>query len=177
MVCSGRGLCICSNGQYTCQCNISSLIGEKHNGSACQCSHDHCIDPNNVGSECNGRGKCDPCQPQGRACTCNDGYGGQYCETTFRSLVAACANSGNARECVKCYGEAAKDNKEVSSVCSGLQLPCGNFTLLREDPSQDDYDVPGAVDSSTVDCSFIDGDCRYSYYVGLYTSLEKDKRE
>ena len=170
VVCSGRGLCICSNGQYTCHCNISSLTGEKHNGSACQCSSDNCIDPNNVGSECNRRGKCDPCQPQGRACTCNDGYSGQYCETTFRSLLAMCDNSSTVRECVKCYGEAAKDNKEVSSVCPGLV--CGNFTLLREDPSQDDYDVPGADNSSIIDCSFIDGECHYSYYVGLLTNGE-----
>ena len=155
LVCSGRGLCICSNGQYTCHCNISSLTGEKHTGGACQCSSDHCIDPNNVGSECNRRGKCDPCQPQGKACTCNDGYSRQYCETTFRSLLAVCANSGTVRECVKCYGEAAKDNKEVSSVCPGLV--CSNFTLLYEDPSQDDYDVPGADNNSIVDCPLLMG--------------------
>ena len=165
VVCSGRGLCICSNGQYTCQCNISSLTGEKHNGSACQCSSDHCIDPNNVGSVCNGRGRCNPCQPQGRACTCNDGYGGQYCETTFRSLLAVCANSGTVKECVKCYGEAAKDNKHISSVCP--HLVCVNYTLLLEDPSQDNYDVPGTVNGSSVDCSFISEDCHYVYYMGL----------
>ena len=139
-----------------------------HTGDACQCSYDHCIDPINVGSVCNGRGNCSQCQPQGRACTCDGGYRGQYCEIEIPALsVAVCDNSGNARECVKCYGEAGKDNKEVSSVCPGLQLLCGNFSLLPEDPSQDDYDVPGAVDSSTVDCSFIDGECRYNYYVGL----------
>ena len=81
-----------------------------------------------------------------------------------------CANSGMVKECIKCYGEAAKDNKEVSSVCPGLV--CGNFTLLREDPSQDNYDVPGTVDSSTIDCFLIDGECHYSYYVGLLTNGE-----
>ena len=171
LVCSGRGLCMCSNGQYTCKCNISPLTGETHTGDACQCSSDHCIDPNNIGRVCNGRGTCDSCQPQGRACICNDGYRGQYCETTTSmSLVAVCDNSGTVRECVKCYGEAAKDNKEISSICLGLI--CGNFTLLREEPSQGDYDVPGTVDSSTVDCSFIDGECRYNYYVGLSTNEE-----
>ena len=173
LVCSGRGLCICSNSQYTCQCNVTSLTGHTHThtGDACQCSYDHCIDPINVGSVCNGRGNCSQCQPQGRACTCNRGYRGQYCETEIpASLVAVCDSSGNARECVKCYGEAGKYNKEVSLVCPGLV--CVNFTLLREDPSQHNYDVPEAVNSSTIDCSFIDGECYYSYYVGLLTNGE-----
>ena len=171
LVCSGRGLCMCSNGQYTCQCNVSSLTGETHTGDACQCSFDHCIDPNNVDSLCNRQGNCDPCQPQGRACKCNDGYKGQYCERrTFMSLLAVCDNSGTVKECVKCYGEAAKDNKEISSIY--LDSACGNFTLLREDPSQDDYDVPGTVNSSTIDCFFVDGECHYSYYVGLLTNGE-----
>ena len=170
LVCSGHGLCMCSNGQYTCDCNVSSLTGEAYTGDACQCSSDHCIDSNNTGRLCNGRGTCDPCQPQGRACTCNDGYRGQYCEKTFKSLLAVCDNSGTVRECVKCYGEAAKDNKEISSICLGLV--CGNFTLLHEGPSQDDYDIPGTVDSSTIDCTFIDGECRYNYYVGLSTNEE-----
>ena len=171
VVCSGRGLCICSNGQYTCQCNISSLTGKNYTGSACQCSYDHCIDLNNASVICNGQGRCNPCQPQGRACTCNDGYRGQYCDTrTFRSLLAVCANSGTVKECVKCYGEATKDNKEISSICPSLV--CVNYTLLREDPSQDDYDVPGADESSTIDCSFIDGECHYSYFIGLLTNGE-----
>ena len=171
VVCSGRGLCTCSNGQYTCDCNVSSLTGETHTGDACQCSYDHCIDSNNIGHLCNGRGTCEPCQPQGRACRCNDGYKGQYCETrTFMSLLAVCENSETVRECIKCYGEAAKDNKDVFSICPGLV--CGNFTLLREDPSQDDYDVPGTVNSSTIDCFFIDEECHYSYYVGLSSNGE-----
>ena len=166
MVCSGRGLCMCSNGQYTCQCNISSLTGQKHTGSACQCSYDHCIDLNNASVICNGRGRCNLCQSQGRACTCNDGYSGQYCDTrTFRSLLAVFANSGTVKECVKCYGEATKDNKEISSICPCLT--CYNYTLLCEDPSQDNYDVPGTVNGSSVDCSFISEDCHYVYYVGL----------
>ena len=165
VVCSGRGLCMCSNGQYTCQCNISSLTGETHTGDACQCSSDHCIDLNNASLICNGRGRCNPCQPQGRACTCNDGYGGQYCETTFKSMLAVCTNTSTIRECVKCYGEAAEDNKHVSLVCS--HLTCYNYTLLIEDPSQDNYDVLGAVNGSNVDCSFISEDCHYIYYVGL----------
>ena len=171
VVCSGRGLCMCSNGQYTCQCNISSLTGETYTGDACQCSYDHCIDPNNIGHVCNGRGTCDSCQPQGRACRCNYGYKGQYCETrTFMSLLAVCDNFGTVKECIKCYGEAAKDNKDVFSVCP--RLVCDNFTLLLEDPPQDDYDVPGTVNSSTIDCFFIDGECHYSYYVGLLTNGE-----
>ena len=171
VVCSGCGLCMCSNGQYTCQCNISSLTGQTHTGDACQCSSDHCIDPNSTSHLCNGRGTCDPCQSQGRACRCNDGYRGQYCETrTFRSLLAVCNNSGTVRERVKCYGEVAKDNKDVFSVCPGLV--CSNFTLLHEDPSQDDYNVPGTVNSSTINCFFIDGECHYSYYVGLLTNRE-----
>ena len=60
------------------------------------------------------------CNPQGRACTCNDGYGGQYCETTFKSLLAVCDITSSVSECVKCYSEAAEDNKEVSSICPGL---------------------------------------------------------
>ena len=52
-----------------------------------------------------------PCQSQGRACTCNDGYGGQYCESTFRVLLAVCDNTSTVREYVKCYHEAAEDNK------------------------------------------------------------------
>ena len=39
--------------------------------------------------------------------------------------------------------------------------------MLLEDPSQDNYDVPGSVNGSSVDCSYISEDCYYIYYVGL----------
>ena len=169
LVCSGRGRCACSNGEYTCLCHNSTLTGLPHTGERCQCSHDHCIDPNGgIVAICSGRGTCDPCQPQERACTCNEGFTGMYCEQSTGSTIAVCNNDNVGRECVKCYANAAKDGG--SPTCSGFT--CINYFILSSYPSNpDSYDINGTIEGSTEECSFTDSItfCEYVYFVGLST--------
>ena len=169
VVCSGRGNCTCSNGEFMCVCHNSTLTSLPHNGERCQCSYDHCIDPNiGTAAICSGQGTCDPCEPQGRACTCNDGFTGMYCEQSTEIIVAGCNNDDLVRECVKCYANAAKDGG--SPTCSGFT--CTNYSILSSYPSNpDSYDVNGTIEGSTVECSFIDSAsfCRFVYFVGLST--------
>ena len=127
LVCSGRGNCTCSNGEYTCLCHNFTLTRLPHTGERCQCSRDHCIDTNGgIVAICSGQGTCDPCKPQGRACTCNEGFTGMYCEQSTGSIVAICNNDNVVRECVKCYANAAKDGG--SPICSGFT--CTNYSTL-----------------------------------------------
>ena len=169
VVCSGRGNCTCSNGEFMCVCHNSTFTGLPHTGERCQCSRDNCIDPNGgTAAICSGQGTCDPCEPQGRACTCNDGFTGMYCERSTGSIVAGCNDNDLVRECVKCYANAAKDGG--SPTCSGFT--CTNYSILSSYPSNSDsHDVDGTIDSSTVECSFTDSTnfCRFVYFVGLST--------
>ena len=169
LVCSGLGNCTCSNGEYTCVCHNSILTGLPHTGERCQCSHDHCIDPDvDTVAICSGRGTCDPCEPQGRACTCNVGFTGMYCEQSTRRIVAVCSNDNVVRECVKCYANVAKDGG--SPTCSGFT--CTNYSILSSYPSNpDSYDINGTIEGSTEECSFTDSTnfCEFVYFVGLST--------
>ena len=167
LVCSGRGNCTCSNSQYTCVCYNSILTGLPHTGERCQCSHDHCIHPNST-VVCSGRGGCDPCKPQGRACTCNKGFTGMYCEQSTEIIVAVCNNDDVVRECVKCYATVAKDGG--SPTCSGFT--CTKYSILSSYPSNpDSYDINGTIEGSTEECSFTDSTffCEFVYFVGLST--------
>ena len=160
IVCSGRGVCTCSNSTYMCQCNTSLVTGARYTGDACKCSTDHCINPANQTSlVCSGRGTCKPCQPQGFACQCDQGHTGSYCEIVIISRLAECDYSDNITKCVSCYSEAAKNNETVISACGNLY--CNNFILLKQ-KQQNIIDT-----SSTIRCSYINGDCRYTFYVGV----------
>ena len=165
VVCSGRGNCTCSNGVYSCECEISSLTGERHTGDACQCSSDHCVDPSNpTGGICNGNGTCDRCVPQGKACTCDDNYIGDYCGAFRESLIGQCGNADE--DCIKCYGDAGSD---ADSSCSHLN--CNNYTALTSSKSSS-YEIPGTMDGSTQECSISTTECTYKYYVAttlMYT--------
>ena len=169
LVCSGRGNCTCSNSEYICVCYNSTFTGLPHTGERCQCSYDHCIDPNGgTVAICSGQGTCDPCVPQGSACTCNEGFTGMYCEQSTGSIVAGCNNDDLVRECVKCYANAAKDGG--SPTCSGFT--CINYSILSSNPSNpDSHDVNGTIKGSTDECSFTDSTsfCRFVYFVGLST--------
>ena len=169
LVCSGRGNCTCSNGEYTCLCHNSTLTRLPHTGERCQCSHDHCIDTNGgTVAICTGQGTCDPCHPQGRSCTCNEDFTGMYCEQSTGSIVAICNNDNVVRECVKCYANAAKDGG--SPTCS--RFTCTNYSILSSYPSNSDsYDINGTIEGSTEECSFTDSTmfCEYVYFVGLST--------
>ena len=169
LVCSGRGNCTCSNGEFMCVCHNSTFTRLLHTGERCQCSHDHCIDPNiGTAAICSGQGTCDPCEPQGRACTCNEGFTGMYCEQSTEIIVAGCNNDDLVKECVKCYANVAKDGG--SPTCSGFT--CTNYSILSSYPSNpDSHDVDGTIDNSTDECSFIDSTsfCRFVYFVGLST--------
>ena len=169
VVCSGRGNCTCSNSEFMCVCHNSTLTGLPHTGERCQCSHDNCINPNgSTVAICSGRGTCDPCEPQGRACRCNEGFTGMYCEQSTGSIVAGCNDNDLVRECVKCYANVAKDGG--SPTCSGFT--CTNYSILSSYPSNPDaYDISGTIEGSTDECSFIDSAsfCRFVYFVGLST--------
>lgn len=163
VVCSGRGTCMCTNGTYSCDCEVSSLTGMRHTGDACQCSLDHCINPNNVSSvTCSGRGVCRPCQVQ-TPCTCDSGYTGSYCQVMTQPLPPlACSYGDNVKSCVRCHSEAVKNNMEISETC--VNLICNNFTILQQAPSNE-YIITGASD--TIQCTFIEGECLYIFYYGI----------
>ena len=169
LVCSGRGNCTCSNGEFMCVCYKSTLTGLPHTGERCQCSHDHCINLNgSTVAICSGRGTCDPCETQGRACRCNEGFTGMYCEQSTGSIVAGCNDNDDVRECVKCYANVAKDGG--SPTCSGFT--CTNYSILSSYPSNPaSYDISGTIEGSTDECSFIDSAsfCEFVYFVGLST--------
>ena len=170
VVCSGRGNCTCSNGVYSCECEISSLTGERHTGDACQCSSDHCVDPSNpTGEICSGNGICDPCAQQGKACTCDENYIGVYCGSSVSQNQATCSKD-DVRRCVICYGEAAEDDTNVESICP--DRTCSNFTLLKQS-APDNYDIPGSLSDTTIDCSFISGECLYVYYAAVAHTEER----
>uniref|UniRef100_A0A1X7SV05 Integrin beta subunit cytoplasmic domain-containing protein n=1 Tax=Amphimedon queenslandica TaxID=400682 RepID=A0A1X7SV05_AMPQE len=42
---------------------------------------------------------------------------------------------------------------------------CDNFALLTSSPS-DEYIIPGSLPNSNIDCSFISGECQYTYIAG-----------
>ena len=158
-VCSGMGECSCNNGTYECLCE------ERRTGDWCQCSTDHCINGSNSSrSPCNGNGVCNPCQPEGRACTCDNSYRGPYCEeSTTMSGSGSCARDDSIRDCVICYGEAAETGN--SAMCESMT--CEGFTLLTASPS-DQYEIPGSLPDSNTDCSFINGLCSYTYIAGKH---------
>ena len=166
LVCSGEGDCLCYNGTYECLCAVSVLTGERRTGEWCQCSTDHCINPDasNQTLVCSGNGTCNPCEPKGQACTCNDLYSGPYCEESTiisGTLLGTCDDS--VRGCVICYGEAARSgsgNSSIRSFCGSRS--CNNFVLLTSSPS-DEYIIPGSQPNSNTDCSFISGECQYTY--------------
>ena len=117
---------------------------------------------------CSGQGTCDPCKPQGRACTCNIGFTGMYCKQSSERIVAVCNNDDVVRECVKCYANIAKDGG--SPTCSGFT--CTNYSILSSYPSNpDSYDINGTIEGSTEECSFTDSTnvCEFVYFVGLST--------
>ena len=151
---------MCSDSVYRCDCDTSDITGEQHTGGACQCSTDHCIDPTNTDNGvCSGRGNCSVCEPPERACSCKTDYEGLYCERVkLQGEVGHCDDSGSVKECVTCYGDAAKENTEPSCNCTG-------YTKLDYRP-ESYYDVPDSLADTTVDCSFIGGECRYMYFVG-----------
>ena len=166
LVCSGEGDCQCYNGTYECVCKVSALTGERRTGEWCQCSTDHCINPDDINQLlCSGNGTCDPCQPKGHACTCHGLYFGPYCEDSrfvSGTLLGSCDDS--VRDCIICYGKAAESgSSSISSFCGSRS--CINFTLLTSSPS-DEYVIPGSQTDSNTDCSFISGECRYTYIVG-----------
>ena len=163
LVCSGRGRCTCSNGQYSCQCDNSTLTGIRHSGDACQCSYDHCVDPNNRKAViCNDKGTCDPCQVnKGQACTCNNNYIGQYCSIRISEDLEC---SGHT-ECILCYGKASNQDIETN-ICPSFN--CSNYKLLLLNESvTDDYQIPYSIEDTTIQCELRSGECWYTYYQAL----------
>ena len=169
LVCSGEGDCQCYNGTYECECKVSALTGERRTGEWCQCSTDHCINPNATNQLlCSGKGTCDPCQPKGQACTCNGLYSNPYCEDSrfvSGALGGPCdVSKDSVKNCIICYGKAAESgSSSISSFCGSRS--CINFTLLTSSPS-DDYVIPGSQTDSNTDCSLVSGECLYTYIVG-----------
>ena len=163
LVCSGRGICRCSNGQYSCQCDSSTLTGIQHSGDACQCSYDHCIDPNNQKAViCNDKGTCNPCQVnKGQACTCNPNYIGQYCSIRISENLGC----SGLTDCILCYGKMSKQDIETN-LCPNLN--CSNYKLLLVNGSlAGDYQIPYSIDGTTIQCELRSGECWYSYYQAL----------
>ena len=157
-VCSGRGLCTCSNGTFACQCGTSPITGFEYTGDACQCSHDGCVDmTKNTSVLCSGNGVCIPCQS---ACRCENGYIGDYCSLSFTG-APPCSIADE--DCVKCYAKAANDGSDPQVFCS--HLSCINYDILSTSQDSSTYNVSGTIDGSTTDCSIGTVECSYVYYV------------
>ena len=163
VVCSGRGNCTCSNGVHSCECEISSLTGERHTGDACQCSSDHCVDPSNpTGEICSGNGICNPCARQGKGCTCIGEFLGNYCNFLLQSFIQCSIVN---EECVKCY---AKADNSISANDTCSHLNCTIYSLLTSSKPSD-YEIPNTINGSTETCSISTTECTYIYYVAATT--------
>ena len=156
-VCSGRGTCTCSNGEYSCECDNSTITGLQYSGDSCQCSFDNCVDPVNPSTQlCGGRGTCDPCKSSDSACTCNDGYTGQYCTLSFQGRPQCISNE----DCVKCY---AKEN-DPDLTCSSS---CIDYNALYDTYDINTYTIPNTIPDSTQHCSLSTVECKYVYYIAV----------
>ena len=157
-VCGGRGNCECNNGIFTCNCNVSSITGMRHYGDVCQCSSDHCVNPENTANgTCSGHGTCSPCEVE-KACNCDDGYSGNYCQTYFDLGINNCGSADDG--CIECYGEAAKDGSDAISVCNPS---CQRYIAL-DNAESSNYQIPGTL-NNTRECSHSTTECSYVYYV------------
>ena len=156
-VCSGRGTCTCSNGEYNCECDNSTITGLQYSGDSCQCSFDNCVDRSNPSTQlCGGRGTCDPCKSPGSACTCDDGYTGQYCSLAIQGRPQCISDE----DCVKCY---AKEN-DPALTCSSS---CIDYNALYNRYDINTYTIPNTISGSTQHCSFSTTECKYVYYIAL----------
>ena len=165
--CSGRGICECDNGMYSCNCGNSSATGESHGGDICQCSSDHCVDPNNsMNGICSGHGNCQSCEAQGSACSCDENYDGGYCEIFNNVSINNCGSAD--QDCIECYGKAAKDGQNAAAICNSN---CQSYVALERSQSSD-YEIPGTLNSSTGRCSISTVECSYIYFVG--TTISSD---
>ena len=166
LACSGRGNCVCDNGVFSCECGVSSNTGEAHYGDICQCSSDHCVDPDNpMNITCSGHGTCRPCEAQGSACSCTQNYRGEYCGTFIDLNTDNCGSADES--CIECYGTAADNKQDVDVACSN----CAGYILL-DDTQSSSYEIPGTVNGSTDVCTHSTTECSYNYYVGI--SLSSD---
>ena len=164
LACSGRGNCVCDNGVFSCECGVSLNTGEAHYGDICQCSSNHCVDPDNpMNITCSGHGTCRPCNAQGSACSCTQNYIGRYCDTFIELNTDNCGSADES--CIECYGEAA-DNKQDGIACN-----CVGYILL-DDTQSSSYEVPRTVNGTTRECTHSTTECSYNYYVGI--SLSSD---
>ena len=171
VICSGRGTCQCKGEESHCECDVSTMTGLQHTGDHCQCSHDHCINPKEPGSGiCSGRGSCDPCHPRGSGCTCSSGYGAEYCQSMIFQDSANC-NSENdtVQQCVLCLGKSSTSDFP-STTCP--QCSTGEFEVF-ESVQPNDYNIPKAVEDTTVNCAIQDGTtCVYYYFAGIGSTGE-----
>ena len=159
-VCSGQGTCTCSNGDYSCSCFYSTITGRQHEGTACQCSYDNCVDPmdscrdsNNTSClVCSGRGSCNPCAPTG-SCRCDgDITTTSYCIPIGPVTQASCDADTS---CILCLAK--------QQQCS--QPLCTNYLTIDVSPPEG-YQIPGSTEGSTNKCSDIrDDQCTYDYYI------------
>ena len=170
-VCSGQGTCECANGEYRCSCFNSTITGWQHEGEACQCNYDNCIDPtdpchdshNLSCSICNKLGSCDPCSPT-TSCRCNsDIISTSYCKPISLPVLAECTA---VPECVICFARLEKEQLDRASLFCPHPF-CSNYmasTITSELPS-DDYQIPNSFSNTTSMCSEVrDDQCTYVYY-------------
>ena len=168
LVCSGQGSCECTNGQYSCLCFTSLITGRQHEGTACQCSYDNCVDPidscrdprNMSCPLCSGRGVCDPCVATG-SCQCTgDTPTTSYC-TPIGSIEQASCDADES--CVLCLAALGHEAHNYATRCPSPSC-VGYIAVSTSLP--DDYEVPGSMAGSTSRCTGIrDDQCTYVYYI------------
>ena len=169
LVCSGRGSCECNDGEYSCSCYTSSITGRQHEGTACQCSYDNCVDPsdscrgdllNMSCPVCSGRGVCDPCTPTG-SCRCTgDLTTTSYCTPIGSVEQASCDAEQSCVLCLAVLGQQANDHARLCPHPS-----CVDYVAVSISPPEN-YTIPGSMPGSTSRCTGIrDDQCTYVYYI------------
>ena len=162
-ICSGQGMCECSDGIYSCSCNNSSVSEMRRKGTACQCSYDNCVDTTvscpsgDVCPLCNGHGTCNPCSsPHLSGCDCYTGFYGRYCEHQDRVQCSA-----RDLDCIQCHAR-TNEGENLTDACSSYQCSAG-YAVLKERQS-DGYQVTESIPDTTISCSVAHQSNTYYYY-------------
>lgn len=149
LVCGGpeQGTCTC-DGQ--CECLPSVLSGLQYTGSACDCSPDNntCI---NSGFEsnliCSNQGEC-ICGE----CTCEQGYGGTYCEICTNASICQVPSCNDNLFCARCAANVTTDGCDE----------CPPAIVM--DDLETDIEINGIT---ALPCDFRADECEYRYFVAI----------
>ena len=155
-------MCECSDGQYSCSCNSSSVSRMRREGTACQCSYDNCVDTTvscpsgDVCPLCNWHGTCNPCNSLHLGCDCYTGFYGRFCQHQDRVQCSA-----RDLDCIRCHAR-TNEGENLTDACSSYQCSAGYAVLNEWQP--DGYQVTESIPDTTISCSVTHQSNTYYYY-------------